>query len=204
MPKPVTFWFEFASTYSYLAAMRVDAEAKTRAVEVIWKPFLLGPIFAAQGWNTSPFAIYPAKGENMWRDMQRLTDKYGLGFSRPAADDPRAFPQHSVLAARAAIVALHEPWGQDFCRSVYVAQFAEGRDISDPVLLGDLIDAAGGASQTVLFGAHARHTKDQLRKHVEDAMALGIYGAPSFTVDGELFWGNDRLEDALDWALRRS
>ena len=71
MARPVTFWFEFASTYSYLSAMRIDAEAEARGVEVVWKPFLLGPIFKAQGWETSPFSIYPEKGENMWRDLER-------------------------------------------------------------------------------------------------------------------------------------
>lgn len=202
MKKTLDFWFDFASTYSYLSAMRVEAEAEKRGVTVNWRPFLLGPIFTSQGWNTSPFAIYPAKGRNMWRDMERRTAKYGLPFNRPPADQMGSFPRHSVLAARCALVALYEDWGKDFCRSIYRAQFSDGADISAPNVIGDLIDAAGGVSQTVLFSAHARATKDQLRANVEEAQALGIYGAPSFTVDGELFWGDDRLEDALDWALK--
>jgi len=202
MPRPVDFWFDFASTYSYLSAMRIEAEAEKRGVLVNWRPFLLGPIFTAQGWNTSPFAIYPAKGRNMWRDMQRRADKYGLAFHRPDADQMAAFPSHSVLAGRCGLVALDEDWGKKFCRSVFEAQFAHAADIADPVTIGDLIDAAGGVSQTVLFSAHARGTKDMLRANVEEAKSLGIFGAPSFTVDGELFWGDDRLEDALDWAQR--
>jgi len=201
LPRPVTFWFEFAGTYSYLSAMRVDAEAEKRGVTVTWRPFLLGPIFNAQGWDTSPFKIYPAKGENMWRDLERRSAKYGLPFNRPAPDDPREFPQHSVLAARCALVALHEDWGKDFCRSVYTAQFSQGADISDVLTLDRLIETAGGISQIVLFSAHARATKDELRANVDAAQSLGLYGAPSFTVGNELFWGDDRLEDALDWAV---
>lgn len=202
MAKPVTFWFEFASPYSYLSAMRVDAEAQSRGVEVLWKPFLLGPIFQAQGWDTSPFSIYPAKGQNMWRDMERRAEKFGLPFHRPAPDDPRAFPQHSVLAARAAIAALQEPWGRDFCRRVYQAEFVQGLDISDPNVIGDCVDSAGGVDQTYLHMAHSNTQRATLRRHVEQAQELGIFGAPTFSVDGELFWGDDRLEDALDWAKR--
>ena len=111
----VRFWFEFASSYSYLSAMRVGAEAEKRGVHVEWTPFLLGPIFAAQGWNTSPFKIYPAKGANMWRDMERRSEKFGLAFKRPPEDQADLFPQHSILAARVAIHGLKAGWGEAFC-----------------------------------------------------------------------------------------
>ncbi len=199
MANPITFWFEFASTYSYLSAMRIDAEAEVRGVDVIWKPFLLGPIFKAQGWDTSPFTIYPEKGENMWRDMERRAAKYGIPFDRSAE---RLFPQNSVLAARAAISCLHEDWGREFCRSVFRAGFAEGKDISDPGTIADCIEAAGGVAQTCLRMAHSDTQKAALRANVEAARSRGIYGAPSFIVDDELFWGDDRLEDALEWAIR--
>jgi 2-hydroxychromene-2-carboxylate isomerase len=108
------FWYEFASSYSYPAAMRVEALAAAHGIELAWRPFLLGPLFAAQGWRDSPFNIYPAKGRYMWRDMQRVCDRLGLPLIRP---DP--FPQNSLLAARAA-----------FSRGVYLAQFGEGRPIA--------------------------------------------------------------------------
>lgn len=199
MPRPVTFWFEFASTYSYLSAMRIDAEAEARGVDVIWKPFLLGPIFKAQSWDTSPFAIYPEKGENMWRDLERRAEKYAIPFDRSAE---KLFPQNSVLAARAAIACLHEEWGREFCRYVFRAAFVDGRDISDPTTIADCIESAGGLVQIYMHMAHSHTQKNTLREHVEEAQSRGIYGAPSFIVDGELFWGDDRLEDALDWANR--
>ncbi|MEE9379904.1 MAG: 2-hydroxychromene-2-carboxylate isomerase [Hyphomonadaceae bacterium] len=201
MSKPLQFWFEFASTYSYLSVMRIDEEAAKRGVTAEWRPFLLGPIFAAQGWDTSPFKIYKSKGENMWRDMERRTVKHGLAFKRPAVNDPRAFPQHSVMAARIALIGLEADWGKAFCRAVYVAQFAEGLDISDPDVLSALGKKAG-APDDILEQATAPENKAHLRANTDEAVALGLYGAPSFTIEDELFWGDDRLEDALDWTAR--
>lgn len=200
--RPMTFWFEFASTYSYLSVMRIDTEAEKHGVEIIWKPFLLGPIFQAQGWETSPFNLYPAKGRNMWRDLERRCEKYGLKLNRPSKDDPRMFPQNGLMAARLAIVGLQQDWGKAFCKSVYLTQFAEGHDISDPDCLKDLL-AKLGVEAEVAF-AEAQANKHILRTHVEEAKALGIYGAPSFTIERELFWGDDRLEDALEWASTQS
>jgi 2-hydroxychromene-2-carboxylate isomerase len=96
MDKPqMTFWFEFASTYSYLSAMRVQEAADNAGVVVLWQPFLLGPVFGAQGWTTSPFNVYPRKGAYMWRDMARLAAERGLEFRQP-----EVFPQNGILAAR--------------------------------------------------------------------------------------------------------
>ena len=93
------FWYELASTYSYPAAMRVGRLAAERGVTLAWRPFLLGPIFAAQGWRDSPFNIYPAKGRYMWRDLERICAARALPFHRPSP-----FPQNSLLAARVALV----------------------------------------------------------------------------------------------------
>ena len=98
------FWYEFASTYSYLAAMRIEEMAAIADVEIRWRPFLLGPIFASQGWNTSPFNVYPAKGRHMWRDMEREAARLGLPMRRP---DP--FPQNTLVAARVAVYAIDHP-----------------------------------------------------------------------------------------------
>jgi 2-hydroxychromene-2-carboxylate isomerase len=89
------FWFEFASTYSYPAAMRIAPLAKANGVNVRWRPFVLGPIFQAQGWQTSPFNLYPDKGRYMWRDLERICGALNLPFARP-----EPFPQNSLLAGR--------------------------------------------------------------------------------------------------------
>ena len=101
MPATIDFWFDFASTYSYLTAMRIRPLAAAAGVVVRFRPFLLGPIFKAQGWDTSPFSIYQAKGRYMWRDLERLAADLELPFRRP---DP--FPQNSLLAARVALAGL--------------------------------------------------------------------------------------------------
>ena len=192
------FWFEFASTYSYPAAMRIGALARARGVIVRWRPFLLGPVFKAQGWDNSPFNIYPVKGRYMWRDLERICAAAGRPFVRPAV-----FPQNTILAARVALVALAEGWGEDFSRAVYAAEFGEGRDIGAPGLIADILTALGRDADAVITRAQADDNKLVLRKNTEEAQALGIFGAPSIvTADGELFWGNDRLEAALDWARR--
>ncbi|ADZ68674.1 2-hydroxychromene-2-carboxylate isomerase [Polymorphum gilvum] len=192
------FWFEFASTYSYLTAMRIETVAADRGVDLDWRPFLLGPIFARQGWSTSPFNLYPAKGRYMWRDMERLCETLGLPLVMP---DP--FPQNGLMAARIAHAGRKDPWIGAFVRAVYMAEFGEGRDISDPALLAGLLTDLGVDAPVLLAAAEKPEVKIGLRAAVSEAETLGIFGAPSFvTADGELFWGNDRLEDALDWALR--
>ncbi|MEM1302934.1 MAG: 2-hydroxychromene-2-carboxylate isomerase [Pseudomonadota bacterium] len=198
MPK-LTFYFEFASTYSYLTASRIADAAALSGVEVVWRPFLLGPIFAAQGMTTSPFNIFPTKGAYMWRDLGRRAALLGL----PPITRPNPFPQNGLLAARVATIGRDEPWGPAFVRGVYAAQFARGKQISDHTTLVQILTEIGLDASHILHLASTDQTvKDTLRRTTEEAQAMGIFGAPSFvTEDGELFWGDDRLEDSLAWAM---
>ena len=201
MAEPVLdFWFDFASTYSYLAAARIRPLAAEAKVRVRFRPFLLGPIFKAQGWDTSPFNLYEAKGRYMWRDMERLAAELSLPFRRP---DP--FPQNSLLPARVALFGLAEGWGEDFSVAVYNAQFVEDGRIDDPGTLAEILSLMNVDAKAALEAAQSDDIKSRLRSQVEEAQQLGVFGAPSFTTaDGELFWGNDRLEQALLWAKRES
>jgi 2-hydroxychromene-2-carboxylate isomerase len=190
------FFFDFASTYSYLAAMRIGQLAQAKGVEVRWRPFLLGPIFKEKGWTTSPFNLYPDKGRYMWRDLERSAAALGLPFRRP---DP--FPQPSLLAARVALVGLSQCWGEAFCRAAFAAEFGDGRAIADTEDMADLLRAIAVSPEQTLARAQSEDIKTKLRAETAAAQQLGIFGAPSFvTEDGELFWGNDRLEQALAWA----
>ncbi|MCR9124608.1 MAG: 2-hydroxychromene-2-carboxylate isomerase [Rhodobacteraceae bacterium] len=195
MTHGVAFWFEFASTYSYLSAMRIQALCAERNVPLTWQPLPLGPIFAAYGWRDSPFNLFPAKGANMWRDMERECARLDLPLQRPDV-----FPQNSMLAARTICGVIDDPRAPDLIRAIYSANFAQNRNISDPAVLGDLLTATGFDAASALAAAQTPEGKARLRAQSDTAAALGIYGAPSFVVDGELFWGNDRLERALDWA----
>jgi 2-hydroxychromene-2-carboxylate isomerase len=192
----VDFWFDFASTYSYPAMMRIGPAAQAAGVEVRLRPFLLGPIFKAQGWATSPFSIYPAKGANMWRDLERLCGDLGIPFRHP-----EPFPQNSLLAARLALAGLADGWGEEFARAVFRAEFGDGRCIEDAAVLGEILAGLRVDPQAAIAAAQSDTVKARLRAETEAAEALGIFGAPSFvTADNELFWGNDRLERALRWA----
>jgi 2-hydroxychromene-2-carboxylate isomerase len=206
VPPVLDFWFEFASTYSYPAAMRIAPLAREAGVTVRFRPFLLGPIFQAQGWSTSPFNLYAAKGGNMWRDLERLCADLKLSFRRP-----EPFPQNSLLAARVALVGLdttlgerssgEQSWGEQFCRAVFLAEFCDGLQIDDVAVLSDILARLNVKPEPVLDAARTDTNKATLRAQTEEAQRLGIFGAPSFvTADGELFWGNDRLERALAWA----
>lgn len=193
----IEFWYEFASTYSYPAAMRVDALADERGLAVRWQPFLLGPVFAGLGWSTSPFNLQPAKGAYMWRDMERTCRRMGLPFRRP---DP--FPQNGLLAARVALALPDDGARARFSRAVYGAEFGDGATIRDATVIAGVLDREGFDAPAVMDRASAPETKQALREATERAVSYGIFGAPTLrTADGEIFWGNDRLEEAMDWAL---
>jgi 2-hydroxychromene-2-carboxylate isomerase len=199
------FWFEFSSTYSYPATMRIGALAAQDRVVVRLRPFLLGPIFQAQGWNTSPFNLYPAKGRHMWRDLERICAELKLPFRRPDL-----FPQSGLLAARVALAGLQQAagsavWVEDFCRAVYRAQFAEGRRIDQPETILAILSVLKIDAEQIMAAARSTDIKDKLRAQTAEAQRLEIFGSPTFiTSDGEMFWGNDRLESAIAWAKRAS
>ena len=198
MDKQLEFWFEFGSTYSYPTAVRIEDLARTRGIVLMWRPFLLGPIFREQGWEDSPFNIYPAKGTYMWRDMERICAVLDLPFQRPSQ-----FPRNGLLAARIACWFDAEPWLPDFVREVYKVNFALDKDISDPDVVRPILKGLNLPAAEILEAAQAQAAKDKLRAQTEQARSLGIFGAPSFLAAGELFWGNDRLEAALDWLQAR-
>lgn len=192
---PVHLWFEFASTYSYVAVMRIEPLAAARGIPLVWKPFLLGALFNKQGWNDSPFNLFPARGRYMWRDIERQCARHGIAFRKPSQ-----FPRNSLLAARIACVAANEPWMNDFVRAAFRANFADDRDIADPAVMSDALASAGrGDAEEILAAAVAPENKERLRLETDLAWKAGVFGAPTLVVDGEVFWGNDRVEEAFDW-----
>jgi 2-hydroxychromene-2-carboxylate isomerase len=191
-------WFELASTYSYPAVARVEELAARAGVEPAWRPFLLGPIFQTQGWSDSPFNVYPAKGRYMWRDVERICAARGLPFRRPSV-----FPRGSVLGARVALVAADEGWCAPFARAMYRANFADDRDVGARHVVSEVVASLGRDAGEVLARAEAAENKGRLRDQTARAQELGIFGAPTFVTGGELFWGDDRLEQALAWHVGR-
>lgn len=190
------FFYEFASTYSYLSALRIAELGRAAGVEIVWRPFLLGPIFAAQGWNTSPFNLYPAKGRYMVRDIERIAKARGRTFVMP-----QTFPANGLNAARIALCGDEAGWICDFTRRVYEAQFEHRADISNLDVLVSILQGMGLDADGVLAQSRSDAIKNRLRAQSQRASELGLFGAPTFvTADEELFWGDDRLEQALAWA----
>lgn len=195
MSKSIEFWYDFGSNYSYLSVMRIGPLAAQLGVQVVWRPFLLGPIFQSFGWETSPFVLQKEKGEYVWKDMERQAAKFSLPFKRPTV-----FPRTAILATRVALLGAEQPWCEAFSQRIMQRNFADDREIGDADLVTTVLEELGLAVPDVLAAAQSEANKLALRNQVEQARAKGLFGAPSFTVGSELFWGNDRLEDALYYA----
>lgn len=193
----IEFWYEFASPYAYVAASRIEGLAAGKPLRIDWRPFLLGPIFKARPHDSSPYQNpSPAQRRYRWRDVQRLCHGAGLPLRTPSA-----YPRNGLIAARVALIAIDEGWGPDFTRAAYRANFAEDREIGDEAVIGAVIAELGRDAGPVLAHAQSPANKARLFAQGEAAVARGIFGAPSMLVGGELFWGNDRLEQAIAWAL---
>ena len=195
----IQFWFDFGSPYSYLSAMRIERLTQQAGVTLEWRPFLLGPIFRKQGWDSSPFNLYPAKGRYMWRDLERTCEAMELPIRKPSV-----FPQNGLIASRVACSFADSPWVAEFIKRTFAASFVSDLALSDIAVIEQLLDDMGQSGKDILAIAQAAESKDRLRAQTEAAAAYGIFGAPTFRVGEELFWGNDRLEDAIRWVLKTS
>ena len=189
MAASLDFWFEFASTYSYLAVSRIEQEAMAAGVVLAWRPFLLGPIFKAQGWNDSPFNVYPVKGRYMWRDMARLCDGYGLSLKHPTQ-----FPRNGLLAARVTLAGGDAGWVPEFVRRTYRANFAEDRDIADAATLAALAGAQGLDAAALAARAGAPEIAARYDAQTQEAIDAAVFGAPWYVFEGLPYWGQDRLD----------
>lgn len=192
MTPTIDFWFEFASNYSYLSVMRIEAAAAEFNLRIRWKPFLLGPIFRSFGWNTSPFVLQKVKGEYVWQDMVRQCRKYQLPWIRPTA-----FPRSALLPLRVALVGADQDWIGAYCRCMMSLNFAEDCEIDSVEVVADVLQKLDLPAQKIITEAQSATNKLKLRQQTEAAQAMGVFGAPTFFARDEMFWGDDRLDDAL-------
>lgn len=191
---PLQFWYDFASPYSWLAAERL---ASSSEIAVEWVPFIIGPILRLRPDNPSPLQnAPPAQRAYRRRDVERLAAKQGLKLRWPSN-----YPRNGLLGARVARVVPAERRPM-LTLAIYRASFVEDREIAEMVVIRDVLTRSGFDAEATLKAALADDNKKALGADVERAIALGIFGAPSFIVGGELFWGNDRLALALDWARK--
>jgi 2-hydroxychromene-2-carboxylate isomerase len=184
--RSIEFFWDAASPYTYLAATQIESLAARAGATVAWRPFLLGKVFEATG-NRMPAAV-PAKGKHLFRDVQRWAQHYGVpvGF-------PKVFPVNSVLALRAGLAASAQGKGAEFAKAVMRAYWGDGNDIGQPEVVSAVAASVGLDGPALLLQAQEQPVKDQLRANTEEAVKRGAFGAPTFFVGEQMFWGNDRL-----------
>jgi len=192
----MSFWFEYASTYSYLTVSRIGELAEARGVQVDWRPFLLAPILKDRGMTQGPFLGHPPKLKYMWRDLERRAAFHGLPYRRPSV-----YPPNTLLTARVGTMAATQGWCEAFTREVFRLHWTEDVAIGTDENLRRALTSCGRNADEVLVAAQSDAVKQLLRAVTDAAQAFGIFGSPSFTVGDELFWGDDRLEDAFACAL---
>jgi 2-hydroxychromene-2-carboxylate isomerase len=187
MAKTLEFFFDYASPYSYLACNQVEAVAQRTGAELRWRPFLLGAVFKATGNNTP--TLVPAKGVYIGKDLQDWVSYLGL----PALVLPESFPINSLKANRLALVAAEQGKVAAFSHAAYRAAFAEGKDLSDPKVLAEVARGVGLDADKALAQLESQELKDALRRNTDEALSRGAFGAPTFFVGDDMFFGNDRL-----------
>ncbi len=195
-PAPVIeFWFSIGSTYTYLTVMRLDSIEENSAVTFDWKPFSVRALM--QEMNNVPFIGKPVKEKYMWRDLERRAGRHEIPISLPIE---YPLPQFD-LANRVAIVAKTQGWCPDYVKAAYRLWMQEGLPAGSDANIERSVTAAGQRPNDVVEAANSPAVDKAYADATDAARTLGIFGSPSFVVAGkELFWGDDRLEDAVDWA----
>lgn len=190
----IDFWFSIGSTYSYLTVMRLTEVAETSGVEFRWRPFNVRYVMIEQ--NNIPFKDKPVKSAYMWRDIERRAKRYSLTPQLPA---PYPLPG-LALANQIAIVGLENGWMEDYVRATYRRWFESGEAPGEEPNMSSSLTEIGCDPREVLAAAQTQQAADDLQTATDEAMTLGVFGSPTFAVGQELFWGDDRLEDAIHWA----
>src|SRR5689334_13761932 len=194
MPQPIDFYFDFSSPYGYFAATKIDDIAARHDRSVTWRPILLGAVFKVTGQQ--PLAGIPLKGGYMARDLDRSSRMLGVPFRLPSR-----FPISTTIAARAFYVVsdTDQELAKQLARALYHAYFVEDRDISSPEMTLDIAAKLGIGRDDLTRALNDNRIKDRLRGEVDAAVGCGVFGSPFIIVDGEPFWGSDRLEQVEKW-----
>jgi 2-hydroxychromene-2-carboxylate isomerase len=192
---PIDFWFFIGSMYTFLTVMRIDRVEDTTDVRFVWRPFSVRTIMIEM--DNRPLSK-PKKLGYMWRDLQRRAEMYGFAFEGKAP-----YPlQNSELANRVAVVGAREGWCADYARATYRRWFIEKLEPGSEPNLSESLREIGEDPARVIALAESDETARAYDAATDEARTLGIFGAPTFTTRGEVFWGDDRLEDAVTWAQR--
>jgi 2-hydroxychromene-2-carboxylate isomerase len=187
MSPALDFWFDYSCPYAYLASTQVEGLAARTGAALAFKPMLLGGVFAANGTPQKLFAtLSPAKAAHNARDLDRWADLFGVTLVMPLAH-----PFRTVEALRATVASGIDP---RVVHGFYRAYWVDGRGPSEEATMRDVLGAAGHDAGAILAAIARPEAKDDLRRRTDEAIALGIFGAPAFVVNGtRLYWGQDRM-----------
>jgi len=190
----IDFWISIGSTYSYLSVMRLKSVEEASGVSFRWRPFSVLAIMTEQ--KNFPFVGKPVKMAYMWRDIKRRARMYGFEPQIPA---PYPYTEFD-LPNRIAMVAASEGWCADYTRAVYRDWFHAGHEPGSEPSVSNSLREVGQDKARVLALAKSDENEKSYREATEEAKALGVFGSPAFVVGSEVFWGDDRLEDAIRWS----
>jgi 2-hydroxychromene-2-carboxylate isomerase len=192
------FFFSVASTYTYLTVNRADEVAAREGVKLHWRPFNVRAIMIEQ--NNRPFVGKPVKMRYMWRDLERRAMRHGIAFKSipPYPVDP------DLLANRVSSLAAHEGWCPEYVRATYRDWFLEGKIAGEERNVRSVLAALGKDPEGTIARANGDENRSRFDAETDMARSLGIFGSPTFAWNGELFWGDDRLEEAIEWAKTHS
>lgn len=197
MNQPLDFFFFVGSTYTHLAVHRADAVAARAGVTLRWRPFSVRKLMIEQ--NNRPFAGKPAKLAYMWRDLQRRAQRHGVPFTSipayPIDADERA--------NRVATLAAAEGWCPQFAKAAYASWFLENKNPGQVEHLSAVLRGLGREPATIIARADSDEVRALYESQTDTARTLGLFGSPTFVCGDEIFWGDDRLEDAIDWCKSR-
>jgi 2-hydroxychromene-2-carboxylate isomerase len=194
MPDEIDCWITLGSTYSYLTVMRAPDAIKSSGIKVRFRPFHLLQIFKEM--NYFPFPPDAPKTRYMWQDLSRRAQLYGIPLQLPVP-----YPaSQSIVANRIALLGLREGWGYDFMRAAYRNWFLQGKETGSQSNINDSLVEIGQDPGRVVAMANGSDIDGALTAETSTAKAAGVFGSPTFSVGGQLFWGDDRLEDAIRWA----
>jgi 2-hydroxychromene-2-carboxylate isomerase len=194
MTSPIDFYFDFSSPYGYFAATRIDDIAAKYGREVLWRPILLGAVFKITGQQ--PLPAIPLKGSYARHDLARSARLFGVPFRLPSR-----FPIAAQVPSRAFYwTSDRDPaLAKALARALFQAYFAEDRDISSPEVTAGVAAGLGLERDEVLQALNDPTVKERLKIEVDAALERGVFGSPYIVVDGEPFWGSDRLEQVERW-----
>ncbi|WP_170764479.1 2-hydroxychromene-2-carboxylate isomerase [Ruegeria lacuscaerulensis] len=193
MPE-IDFWYSIGSTYSYLTVMRLDDWCNEHDTSVNWRPFNVRSVMSEQ--KNIPFAGKPVKSAYMWRDIERRAAKYHLHAQLPAPYPISDLP----LANQVALLGMGDGWGKNFTTTLYRIWFEESVEAGSETAISEALHRCQQDPRLILARARSPDTVAALEAETEQATKIGVFGAPSLVVRGEVFWGDDRLDDALSWA----